>query len=61
MNVGVFIDEIEAAHAFDAFAITNSIDVPLNFPVEEDANEMPLSTSDAAVSASAPAAASHFS
>ena len=32
MNVGTFADELEAALAYDAFAIANGVDMPLNFP-----------------------------
>ena len=38
--VGTFVDETEAAHAFDAYAITNGIDVPLNFPDEDATDEL---------------------
>jgi hypothetical protein len=35
MHIGVFDDEVEAAHAYDAFVIANSIDAPRNFQGEK--------------------------
>ena len=35
-HIGYFVDEIEAAHAFDAYAIENGINVPRNFPDEDE-------------------------
>ena len=35
-TIGRFTDEIEAAHAYDAYAIANGIDTPRNFPDEDE-------------------------
>ena len=35
-NIGRFVDEVEAAHAYDAHAIANGIDTPRNFPSENE-------------------------
>ena len=35
-GLGYFTDEVEAAHAYDAYAIANDIDVPRNFPNEDE-------------------------
>ena len=34
--LGVFTDELQAAHAYDAHAIENKIDTPRNFPDEDE-------------------------
>ena len=36
-SIGHFDNELEAAHAYDAYAITNGIDTPRNFPNEDEA------------------------
>jgi len=35
-SIGLFADEAEAAHAYDAYAIANGIDTPRNFPDEDE-------------------------
>ena len=35
-HIGSFADEVEAAHAYDAYAIANGIDMPRNFPNEDE-------------------------
>ena len=35
-HVGYFTDEVNAAHAYDAYAIANGIDTPRNFPDEDE-------------------------
>ena len=42
-HVGSFVGEIEAALAIDAYAITNGVDQPLNFPDEGAASVRPHS------------------
>ena len=37
-TIGVYDDEVEAARAYDAYAVANSIDTPPNFPNENEDN-----------------------
>ena len=40
-SLGIFVNEIDAAHAYDAYAIANGINRPRNFPSEDDVVRAP--------------------